>query len=352
MAIADEIQALETYLGNAYSKCADKGATIPQNRNMQNLTACIDSIQGGGSVIPPDAGTLTGIAFQSLPNKITYTEGEALDLTGCVVLGSYSNGGYYDVTANCTFIADDPVSYYNPVIQVTLDTFSLTINLTVNASPVPAPSGTLQLYHFDNNAVEEVSGNSPTLTNVAYETGKFGYAIRQSNADAKQLYVVNIDDNVINDGLTIEFWTKESSRNTEVSLNLGYLWYTSSSSWGPIFSSDNISTTGLKARTSGYNWTFASDCYVDNIPSNFNIKAWHHVAIVIKRGTYQMYLDGVKACHGTRRTGSLYCLGFYCNNQQSYSYERFTDELLITTGEKYLDTFVPNHAPYYLQSNS
>lgn len=48
MSIASELQNYATYLEDAYDKCQDKGATIPQNRNLQNLTNCIDTISGGG----------------------------------------------------------------------------------------------------------------------------------------------------------------------------------------------------------------------------------------------------------------------------------------------------------------
>lgn len=50
MSIATELENYATYLGNAYNKCSDKGATIPTNKNLQNLTNCIDSIPAGGTV--------------------------------------------------------------------------------------------------------------------------------------------------------------------------------------------------------------------------------------------------------------------------------------------------------------
>lgn len=49
MSISTELTNYSTYLTNAYNKCNDKGATMPQNKNLQNLTSCIDSISGGGS---------------------------------------------------------------------------------------------------------------------------------------------------------------------------------------------------------------------------------------------------------------------------------------------------------------
>lgn len=44
MSIATELSNYQTFLTDAYNKCEDKGATMPQNKNLQNLTTCIDSI--------------------------------------------------------------------------------------------------------------------------------------------------------------------------------------------------------------------------------------------------------------------------------------------------------------------
>ncbi len=69
MSIATELQNYNTYLTNAYDKVEDKGGTIPQNKNLQNLTNAIDSIQGG-TIIPPEARKF-GFTFGSTTsNKI------------------------------------------------------------------------------------------------------------------------------------------------------------------------------------------------------------------------------------------------------------------------------------------
>lgn len=46
MAISDTIQSMSTNISNAYTKIADKGGTIPANKNLQNLANAIDSISG------------------------------------------------------------------------------------------------------------------------------------------------------------------------------------------------------------------------------------------------------------------------------------------------------------------
>ncbi len=49
MSISSEIQNLIDNLANAYTSLTAKGATIPVNRNMDNLATCIDSVSGGGA---------------------------------------------------------------------------------------------------------------------------------------------------------------------------------------------------------------------------------------------------------------------------------------------------------------
>lgn len=66
MALDDVKQSIISNVTNAYEKALDKGATEPENKNLENLAATIDSIQGGTtlgyhvrSVINPDGETQT-----------------------------------------------------------------------------------------------------------------------------------------------------------------------------------------------------------------------------------------------------------------------------------------------------
>ena len=110
MSVASEITALEGYLSSAYTKISEKGGTIPQNKNMQNLTTAIDSISGR-IIIPPSAGTLTSISVTSNPTKLVYSEGEYFDFTGLVITATYSSGNQYDVTNSCTYTMNQPLQY-------------------------------------------------------------------------------------------------------------------------------------------------------------------------------------------------------------------------------------------------
>lgn len=52
MASADLITELNTDLNNAYTSIANKGGTVPENKNSNNLASAIDSIEGGGGSTP------------------------------------------------------------------------------------------------------------------------------------------------------------------------------------------------------------------------------------------------------------------------------------------------------------
>ena len=48
MSISSEIQKIISNLSDCYTACSDKGATLPQEENLDNLATCISSITGGG----------------------------------------------------------------------------------------------------------------------------------------------------------------------------------------------------------------------------------------------------------------------------------------------------------------
>ena len=48
MSIVDEIQRIKNNIANAYLECETKGATIPENKNSENLPETINSIQNKG----------------------------------------------------------------------------------------------------------------------------------------------------------------------------------------------------------------------------------------------------------------------------------------------------------------
>lgn len=63
MTVASEIQKLQTNLSDSYSACEEKGATLPEQQNFDNLPATISSISGG---VDPSEYTKYGITINDL----------------------------------------------------------------------------------------------------------------------------------------------------------------------------------------------------------------------------------------------------------------------------------------------
>jgi len=85
---------------------------------------------GGGGVVAP---TVTGVAIKDAPDKVAYTEGDALDLSGLIVTLTYSNGTTKDIAlAN---FADNKITV-SPKAGDVLDAGDKEIVITVNGKTV------------------------------------------------------------------------------------------------------------------------------------------------------------------------------------------------------------------------
>ena len=62
MSVADQINRIKTNIANAYSAAEAKGATIPEVKNSENLSACVDSITTGGG----GGGTQFGLTAEQM----------------------------------------------------------------------------------------------------------------------------------------------------------------------------------------------------------------------------------------------------------------------------------------------
>jgi len=95
--------------------------------------------------------TLTGIAITTPASKLSYTVGDALDLTGLVVTGKYSDGNTQVEVVEVADVAgfDSSASATGQVLTITYDGQTTTYAVNIVAAPVvslpppptPAPSG-------------------------------------------------------------------------------------------------------------------------------------------------------------------------------------------------------------------
>jgi hypothetical protein len=82
--------------------------------------------------------TLVSIAVTTQPTKTTYDNGEALDLTGIVVTGTYDDSSTLDVTSSATYSTANGTALTTAgtnTITVTVDTKTATFSVTVNPTP-------------------------------------------------------------------------------------------------------------------------------------------------------------------------------------------------------------------------
>lgn len=87
--------------------------------------------------------TLSSIAVTAQPTKTTYTVGDALDLTGCVVTATYSDNSTENVTSSCTFAPANGATLSTEgtqTVTVSYEGKSTSFNVTVNAAQTPEPA--------------------------------------------------------------------------------------------------------------------------------------------------------------------------------------------------------------------
>ena len=136
MTIASELTKLQTNLTASYTVVYNKGGTIPQHRNFDNLSAAIDSIPSGGT---PATGTIN-ITRNDLYDVSTYAYAD---------VQVPAPSGSLPITANGTV---DVTNYASAVVNVPTNTPTGTTNITAN--------GTFDVSSYANATVNVSGGAS------------------------------------------------------------------------------------------------------------------------------------------------------------------------------------------------
>jgi hypothetical protein len=130
MAVKDTIQSIKNNVANAYTKLQDKGATIPTNKNIENLASTIDTVTGGGGTedlsVELNAQDIAITQLENIANSLpdaTIPEGTLL----------IQQNGVYDVIdyANVDVQVEVPTTPIEPPV---LTIKEITENGTYNAS--------------------------------------------------------------------------------------------------------------------------------------------------------------------------------------------------------------------------
>ena len=80
--------------------------------------------------------TVEGITITQAPDKVSYEEGEALDLTGLVVTATWSDQSQSDITAAATFSIEEGTALFpsDTSVKASYGGFDATFNITVKAA--------------------------------------------------------------------------------------------------------------------------------------------------------------------------------------------------------------------------
>ena len=119
------------------------GATLTAANTALTASLTVDGVTETATValtVAPPA--LSAIAFTTEPTTLTYTEGDALDLTGAVVTATYADTSTKDVTADCEFTPADGATLATTDTAVTASytengvTKTASVALTINPAEV------------------------------------------------------------------------------------------------------------------------------------------------------------------------------------------------------------------------
>lgn len=305
----------------------------------RDMAEAILSIQGGATIIPPEAGTLTGIVISKLPNKIDYNAGESINLEGLEVTSQYDNGVTGIVTDACTIEVETPLVKEETKAIVTYEGFSTSFTVSVYSQPLEVPPGTICLYHFEDNTDNSIEEYPNTLTtrDIAYVPGKFhGKAIRGKTTSAGFTITSSNTSGLptrtqLRDGAsaTYQGWFKNTSTTlTSSSSRAGSLMGIAESMTLSIHSNNTYKVGWISSNNEG-----VGDCYND----------WVHVAVVFKDSISKIFVNGKKIIEGPINNSSGSYNSFKAIDSTTTLY---VDELLISTEALYDDDFIPPTGPY------
>lgn len=122
MAIADTINSMKTNITNAYNAVQTKGGTIPTNKNLENLSTAINSIEAGGGI--EDVATVSALRAKVTEENI----GKFYKYTGASSDGFESNALYQVVRD--TLGGDTPLMLGLGKVSVNADKYTITYNYT------------------------------------------------------------------------------------------------------------------------------------------------------------------------------------------------------------------------------
>ena len=288
---------------------------------------------GGGTVIiPPEAGELVSISFESLPVKLDYNEGDTINIKGMKVMAQFSNAVYVDVTNACVVVVETPLTPYTNTVIVRYESLELNYGIKVYSKPLEIPNGTKVLFHFDGNLINTINDTVLETISRSYTTGVFGKALstKAASGDVSTHGLIQ-PYSIPSNTMTIEFWAYSVAHTyTDNPLFI----YGQSGNGLIIY----MNSTNVGIRLSGN-----SDVDIKATYSN-PLKVWNHYAFTFDKGTYSIFVNGKLLTRQSNSYGGDGIWGgakliFYCTKGNF-------DEFLISDEVLYQDDFVVPTIPY------
>lgn len=296
---------------------------------------------GGAVIIPPEAGELVAIRFDSLPVKVDYDEGDTIDIKGMRVIAEFDNDVYIDVTSACEIVVDNPLTVYTDTVTVRYEGLELNYSITVYSEPEDIPSGTKVLLHFDDSLLNEINDTLLGTGNPNYGNGIFSKALTSGTSGSATNHGLLHPYQIPYSTATIEFWAYVNSYST-YSDPLFLYGYSGASNGISIY----VNSTKVGMRMIADSNSTSSNKIPPTVEASFTgaLKQWVHYAFTFDKGTYSIFVNGQLL---VRSSSSYDGTGLWGNADLIfYGNKGYFDEFVFSHEVLYEDDFTPPTAPY------
>ena len=185
------------------------------------------------------------------------------------------------------------------------------------------------LLHFDDNCKDPHGTAWTANSGVSFVAGKFGNGAKFLNGTLTAEQNINFGTN----DFTIDFWQNGNTTQAQP-----YASFFSDSAYNIRLETRRIVLKGGDATQADYQFT-----------TPLSDGAWHHIAVVRKKGVFYVFQDGVKLKEITdAKTVSFHLRGIgHCPGSPSNTYfDGIIDEFHVVPYAKWTDTFTPPTEPY------
>jgi len=247
-------------------------------------------------------------------------------------MGTTSSSGYNKTTigSNPSYPAEyfdgtiDQIRVFSKVLDSTeIDTLYNSGNgetactYTATTTDNNYPTTNLAYYKLDNSAEDEKGSYDGTETDIEYRFGRYGQAAVFNGSSSK----IDTGISSISSPFSVSMWINEDS------LDSGMFF----ANWNSTSADMYWQTTSdgrLRISIDGYSEQFFGTA------GDVTAKTWHHIAVTLGSGVYEVYLDGISL--GTSTTsvttfssGQNFMIGNSAKSSSPYPFDGLIDQVRI-----------------------